>query len=138
MNTDRSFLGVGWHFPPEFNRITGGAKMVSAEEDISQSLEILLSTAPGERTMNPRFGCRLKLLVFEAIDEGAAVSIRDVIERAILFHEPRITVNRVTVDDAGIYDGRLDISIEYTIRSTNTRSNYVYPFYFREATSGKI
>lgn len=112
--------------------------MVSAEEDIKESLDILFSTAAGERTMNPAFGCRLRALVFERIDESVAVEISDIIRRAVLFFEPRITLNRVDVDDADIYEGRLDILIDYTVRATNTRSNYVYPFYFKEATHAQL
>jgi len=32
-------------------------------------------------------------------------------------------------------EGRLEISIPYTIITTNTRYNYVFPFYMNEATN---
>ena len=43
------FLGKGWNFPPTLTE--NGVKMVSYEEDIQQSLYVLLSTSPTAMTM---------------------------------------------------------------------------------------
>lgn len=140
MSTDDAFLGTGWHFPPSFNMHTCEAELVSYEQDIQQSLKIILSTTPGERLMHPTFGCNIKKMVFETVTESVITKITDAIERAILFFEPRIQLNGVHVDTEdnpenpnSIYDGVMMIHIAYTIRKTNTRSNMVYPFYFAEA-----
>jgi phage baseplate assembly protein W len=53
MSIDTTFLGTGWSFPPQFDLRHRGAVTVSEEEDIEQSLVILLSTHPGERVMQP-------------------------------------------------------------------------------------
>ena len=37
----KSFLGIGWSFPPQFNINTGNVTMVSDEEDIKQSFKYL-------------------------------------------------------------------------------------------------
>lgn len=139
MAVDQSFLGTGWSFPPRFHKHTGrdggGAlDMVSGEHDIRESLLILMSTAPGERVMQPAYGCGLKTLVFDNVTESTLTEIRDLIERAILFFEPRITVERIDIADDRIEEGLLTIDIVYRVRSTNTRSNIVYPFYFMEGT----
>ena len=131
---DKAFLGTGWSFPPEFNRLAHKVKMVSQEEDIRQSLWILFSTTPGERIMQPVYGCGLKAMVFENINESIETEIKDIIEQAILFFEPRITLNRVDLDTSEIVNGLLKIMLEYTVRSTNSRSNMVYPFYLQEGT----
>ena len=132
---DRAFLGTGWSFPPEFNKRVSGVMMVSEDDDIRESLTILLLTAPGERTMYPAYGCGLKALIFDTISESTITEITDVIERAVLFFEPRITLDRVEVDTETMYEGLITIQLTYTIRATNSRSNMVYPFYFREATN---
>lgn len=131
-----SFLGTGWNFPPSFVKHGGGmqANMLSDEEDIYQSLLILLRTSPGERVMNPTYGCGLRDMLFEGIDESAITEIKDIIERAILFFEPRITLQRIDVQTDEVLEGRVDIQLFYTVRTTNTRSNIVYPFYFREGS----
>jgi phage baseplate assembly protein W len=137
---NNSFLGTGWSFPPSFNEHTGAVELVSHDEDIQQSLNIILSTTPGERLLHPGFGCDIKKMVFETINESVITRIKDAIERAILFFEPRITLEDVVVDTEdsrekpnSIYDGVMKIELIYTIRQTNTRSNMVYPFYFAEA-----
>ena len=135
---DKAFLGKGWSFPPEFSNRNKGAQMVTEDEDIRQSLNILFSTVPGERVMNPSYGCRLKSLVFEHINESTVTEIKDVVERAVLFFEPRISVNSVEVDDEEIYDGVIKVKLDYTIRTTNTRSNIVYPFYMLEGSNVRL
>lgn len=135
MNKD--FLGRGWAFPPTFTPGARQADMISHEDDIRQSLLILLSTAPGERVMQPTFGCGIKSMVFDSIDETAMTQICDIIERAILFFEHRIILDNIQVGTEREYQGVVDISIDYTIRATNHRSNMVYPFYFREGTDIK-
>lgn len=135
---DKSFLGKGWGFPVQFDPQTKGVSMVSDEEDIRESLRILFSTRLGERVMQPTYGCALQALVFEVVNERTLSEIREAVERAILFFEPRIRLDRVDVDDEQVYEGLLQIRVYYTIRSTNTRSNIVYPFYFREGTSVRL
>ena len=136
-DSNNSFLGRGWSFPPQFRRNNGvlELQMVSLEADIKESIGILLSTAPGERVMQPSYGCGLKHVVFESIDESAVAEIKDLIERAILFFEPRVTLEGIEIDTNDLYEGLIRILVEYTIISINTRSNVVYPFYIHEGTS---
>ena len=133
---DKAFLGTGWSFPPEFHRRAGelGIKTVSGEADIAESLRILLSTRPGERVMQPTFGCGLHARIFETINESTLTEIRDLIERAVLFFEPRIALERIDVDTGDVLDGVLGIKLEYRVRQTNSRANIVYPFYFLEGS----
>jgi len=137
---DKAFLGVGWSFPPEFLRQANslGVKMVAEEADIRESLRILLATRPGERIMQPDFGCGLHAMVFESVEESTVTELKDIIERAILFFEPRITLDSIDVDTEETDEGRLKIRLNYTVRRTNTRSNIVYPFYFLEGSQVRI
>lgn len=138
--TDKAFLGVGWSFPPEFHRQDDslGVKMVAEEEDIRESLRILLATRPGERVMQPGFGCGLHAMVFESVEESTVTELKDIIERAVLFFEPRITLESIDVDTEDIADGHLKIQLNYRVRRTNTRSNIVYPFYYLEGSQVRI
>lgn len=108
--------------------------MVSAEEDIGQSLRILLLTTPGERVMQPQFGCDLKGQLFAGINENTITVLKDMIRRAVLFFEPRVILENVEVDQARAYDGYLGLTLVYRVISTNTRHNLVFPYYFREGT----
>jgi phage baseplate assembly protein W len=131
---DPSFLGRGWPFPPAFDPHTGQVMMVQTEEDIAQSLRILMQTRPGERVMQPAYGCRLHDLVFEPMSGETRAAIAVAIERAILHFEPRIALTHVEVADDDWIEGRLTIRLDYRIRATNTRNNIVFPFYTTEGT----
>src|SRR5688572_19049076 len=131
-----SFLGTGWAFPPAFDDESGTVNMVSNEEDIRESLNILLSTALGERVMQPKYGCNLTDYLFEPLSSSVIGFIKDRVENAILFYEPRIIADKIEVTDDGSFDlieGKFIISIEYTIPGTNSRFNYVYDYYKNEA-----
>lgn len=109
--------------------------MVADDEDIAESLRILLSTHPGERVMLANYGCGLRRMVFEEASEQTVTEIKEMIRKAILFYEPRITLENMDAELVDAMNGRLDILIDYTIRTTNTRHNLVYPFYLHQATN---
>ena len=129
---NQSFLGRGWSFPPEFNNESRAVKMLEDEEDIRSSLQILLSTRPGERIMVPGYGCNLDELLFSPLNLTIKTYVVDLIRTAILYYEPRIDVNKIEIDPTDEFHGVLLIQIEYTIRATNSRMNMVYPFYKEE------
>jgi len=131
-----SFLGTGWAFPPTFTRGPQSVVMVSDNEDIRQSLEILLTTSIGERFLRPNYGCDLRRYLFEPLDEGLVAYIRDLVNNAILYHEPRIKLTDLTLT-LRANEGILLIDLEYVVRSTNSRQNFVFPFYKDEGTDIK-
>lgn len=131
-----SILGTGWAFPPAFDRESGSVALVSNEEDIKESLNILLSTSLSERVMQPRYGCNLNDYLFEPLSSSVIGFIKDRVENSILIYEPRILVEKIEVTDDRSFDlieGRFIISVEYTIPGTNSRFNYVYDYYRNEA-----
>lgn len=88
--------------------------------------------------MQPSFGCGLRAKVFDTINESTITEIKDIIERAILFFEPRITLEDIDVATEDALEGRLNIQLNYRVRKTNTRSNIVYPFYHLEGSQVHI
>jgi len=138
MNTTRlspdrkDFLGRGWAMPVQLDPRTGVVASVAFEEDIRQSILIVLETAPGERVMRPNFGCGIHELVFTAVDSTAIQRIRSVVEEALRRCEARIDVLGVEVNEDATSEGELKVEIEYRVRKTNQTGNLVYPFYFRE------
>ena len=130
----REYLGRGWSFPPTFNRQRGGVDMLEDEADIASSLEILLTTALGERTMLPQYGCNLDELVFESLDTRMKTLMADKVQTAILFFEPRIEIETVRLDDSQQLEGLILIEVVYMVKATNSRFNFVFPFYKLEGT----
>lgn len=127
------FLGRGWAFPPEFSGRGRTCTTVADVADIEQSLEILLSTRPGERLGDPSFGCDLSPFQFGALTRTRKTFIADLLTTAILYHESRIEVLGVTFDDSRQLEGVVVIEVAYRVRSTNSRRNFVFPFYTSES-----
>ena len=134
MNRKQTFLGTGWNFPPTFRREFFGVEMIADEADIESSLHILLSTVTGERVMQPRYGCDLTPFVFEPLNISTKTLIEKIVKDAVTINEPRIIADVVTINYTP-EEGLININIEYTIITTNTRYNYVYPYYLNEATN---
>lgn len=127
------FLGRGWSFPPTFDPTTRQVKLLDGEADIQSSLYVLLSTLPGERVMQPTFGCDLTPLLFQPLDTTLRTYLQDKIRTAILYHEPRIDVVRVELTPNAL-EGLLLIELDYTVRATNSRHNVVVPYYRSEGS----
>jgi uncharacterized protein len=138
MAADSSFLGTGWGFPPTFSKGGANVEMSAGVEDIHQSLQILLATQLGERIMQAEFGCDLNGVLFEEIDQGLINSLTSLVSDAILYHEPRIILDNLDVSESADQPGLLLIQLEYTVSSTNSRFNMVYPFYIHETSASGL
>jgi len=128
----KSFLGTGWSFPPEFIKNPCRVAMVSDDEDIKQSLKILLSTRHGERVMQPEYGCNLDKLSFEPINTTLLSLVKDLIEKAVLYYEPRVDLKELDIDTSRVTEGLLIITLVCETRTTNSRYNMVYDYYLKE------
>ena len=128
----RSFLGRGWKFPITINQKTGRFELSEYEDDIAESIAIIVQTRRGERTMMPDFGCDIQNVVFGLTDHGTLSEMEKVVQEALIRWEPRITGITVEAKPTQEDNDRVDIHIRYIVRSTNNAYNIVYPFYFNE------
>lgn len=128
------FLGRGWSFPPTFDIAKRSVGMTEKVDDICKSLEILLSTKVGERIMQPKYGCNLDELVFESLDTATKTITIDKIKTAILYFEPRIDARKIELNTSNELEGIIMLEVEYVVRATNSRFNFVYPYYRNEGT----
>lgn len=133
MNSN-AYIGTGWKFPPVFSKTSYSVEMVSGYEDIRESLYILLFTIPGERIMLPEYGSGLNDLLYENLSNTFLNRMRERIRLAILYYEPRITVDDLAVTHDKNTEGKVWVEITYTVSASNERANVVYPFYLREGT----
>jgi phage baseplate assembly protein W len=82
--------------------------------------------------MVPGYGCNLDELMFKPLNLTLKTFVVDLIKTAILYHEPRVDINTINIDPTNELEGVLLINLDYTIRTTNSRKNMVYPFYKAE------
>lgn len=134
-SSTEQFIGTGWKFPVEFSADSREVVMLTGEELIRNSLDVLFVTSIGERIMQPGYGSELDRFVFEILSRSTITYMEAVISDAILFNEPRIAVNEIVIDPDIRDAAYVIIKIDYTILSSNNRYNYVYPFYIKEGTN---
>ena len=131
----QEFLGVGWKFPVRLDG-QGSVALSRYEEDIRESIWIILSTAPGERVMRPDFGCGIHEYVFAPNNTRTAGLVQQKVEEALTRWEPRIELQELQVKADVDNPTVLLVQISYRVRATDSRFNLVYPFYLeREGTA---
>lgn len=131
---DISFLGIGWSFPPTFNKNSGSVDMVTKELDIKQSLEIYFNTKIGERIIRPDYGCVIHNRVFDKLDQSVLDVLSFELTQNIGMIEPRIIVEKIEVRKVDVNNGLIEVYIDYKIITTNVRDNIVFPYYLNEGT----
>jgi phage baseplate assembly protein W len=132
MGNSKDFLGRGFSFPPKVDSATGKFIMTENEEDIRQSIYIILMTRTKERAMMPRFGCDLHRYIFELPDGAFESMLCDEVEDALTEWEPRIRGLQVEVDSRNQLKGEIHLNINYVVRATNNPNNLVFPYYLEE------
>jgi phage baseplate assembly protein W len=130
MANDRDFLGKGLRFPVSVN-LNGGVSSSALEENVRQSIFIILGTAPGERLKRPDFGCRIHDLMFAPNNDMTAALAEVYCKEAIYKYEPRIEKLVCRALPHSHQPNRLDVRIEYVIAGKNDKRNLVFPFYLR-------
>src|SRR4051794_7647630 len=125
----QEFVGAGGGFFPMRTDVTGRIVLVGHEQEIEESIRLILATAPGERPMRPDFGCAIHDFVFAPADAATAGQIAFEVRAALDRWEPRVDVLEIRVElDTGD-EGPLYVQVGYRIRGTNDPRNLVFPFY---------
>jgi phage baseplate assembly protein W len=135
MNQDKkhnAFFGVGLQQPFKINPSTGKTGLVSGVENIEQSIRAILSTKPGERLYHKDFGIDLTALIFEPQNAATLKSVEEKIISGLMQFQTMIIVDSVSFE-LNAPEGLINVDVSFTIRTTNTRGNYVYPYYIKEA-----
>ncbi|CAM4139094.1 GPW/gp25 family protein [Pseudoalteromonas byunsanensis] len=129
------FLGRGWQFPPMFSSVSNQVAMSEGEDNINQSIDLILQTRRGERSLLPYYGSQLSSFLFRSQDATLKEEIEKSVRYTLLNDEPRILVDDVSVSYTTGEESLVVISIIYTIKQTNTRHNHVFPFSILEGTN---
>ena len=119
-------LGTGLSFPLQTN-VQGGLNISAEAQKVKESIWLILRTDLGERVYRPDFGCRLSELAFAPLNNDTLLKIRLYVLEALQTWEPRIEVDEVCADPGTA--GRINIVINYRLKSRPDFYNFVYPFY---------
>ncbi|NDJ84540.1 MAG: GPW/gp25 family protein [Chloroflexi bacterium] len=121
-------IGRGWAFPPQIDN-RGQIALTGSDSEIQQAIQIILSTALGERVMRPDFGCRIHELVFAPNNLTTHATAERYVRDALLRWEPRISLKKVTAAADENNHGVLHIRIEYVVKGKQDPRSLVFPFY---------
>jgi phage baseplate assembly protein W len=86
----------------------------STKDQIKSNLINLILTSPGERIMNPEFGCRLKEVLFEGITDEINEMIRNYINTSIFTYIPEIESTDIRIDSSED-ENLITITIRYKL-----------------------
>ena len=125
---NNDFLGRGMKFPPQINSATGRFMTVSSLESVRESIYLILMTQKSERFLRPEFGSELMAYTFMDVNLTNINIMCGNIRREIQRQEPRVSDVEVYADP-DIKDGCLVIQVDYYVAGSNTRDNFVFPFY---------
>ena len=91
-----SILGRSLSFPP---RVGADGRLVwsQGEDNLRESIVVILKTEAGERVMQPQFGAGLGRFLFEPNEPSTHTRIQDAIVTTLARWEPRIEVESVDV-----------------------------------------
>lgn len=115
----QNIFGQGLSFPPRVGA-DGRLAWSEGEENVRESIRVLLLTEPAERLMREEFGCGLRRFLFEPNTVTTRTLIREAVANTIKAWEPRVAVEGVTVEpDAE--DPRL-VAVEIHFRLVATQA----------------
>ena len=127
---NKSFLGRGLKFPLSVDS-AGGLATSAHEENIEESIRIVLGTAVGERLYRPDFGCRINDMIFAPNNAHTRNLVAFYSEEALRKWEPRVKEIKCVCSSDPDQESTLRLEIRYIVRATNSHYNLVYPFFLR-------
>lgn len=128
-----SILGTGMKFPPCVDRATGRFAVSSDQENVRDSIYLLLMTARGERLTAPGFGSNLAAYAFQTVDLTTVSMLERDIRRVLLDNEPRVADVAVEVQRSPNDFACLQVTIRYLLIDSQQPQNLVFPFYIADA-----
>jgi len=118
MNAGELF-GRSMSFPPRLGP-DGRVAWSVGEDNIRESIRIILLTRPGERLFEPGFGAGLDRWLFEPNTASTRQVIKDRITRSLTQWEPRIAIDSVDVEPDPSDSTAAIATITYQLVATQT------------------
>lgn len=128
----KAFLGTGMKFPPQIDPGTGRFALSEGNLSVKESVYLILMTNRGERWLEPNFGSRMAGYAFMDTSPTMLRMLSDDLREMLLTQEPRVSEVEVEIDPE-TKNGCMLVNIQYTVASTNSRDNLVFPFYLNAA-----
>lgn len=103
----------GWKFPVQVNKITGKIETIEDNENIKQSVRIILGTQKYERKIVPTFGTDLRSYMFEIVDPTFIATLKSAITSSLKMWEKHIEDLAVSIKASSGAVSIVEANIDY-------------------------
>ena len=114
-----NIFGQGLSFPPRVGA-DGRLAWSEGEENVRESIRVILMTEPSERLMREEFGCGLRRFLFEPNTLTTRTLIREQVIDTLKRWEPRVEVDEVRVEPDAEDARLIGIQIHFRLVATQT------------------
>ena len=110
-----TFIGLG--FPLGYSNTGIFLQTKTTIEQAIYNLKNLLLTAKGERLGHPEFGCEVRDLLFDPIDENINDRVEEKIKEAVNTWIPYLSIDQVVTNQVS---NRLNVSVKFSLKNDKT------------------
>ena len=103
----------GWKFPIQLDEVTGKIKTIEDNENIKQSIRIILETQKHERKVVPEFGSNLQSYMFEVVNPTFVSDVKSSVRSAINMWQDHIDDLNVSVKATNGPIAKVEVNIDY-------------------------
>jgi len=109
------FIGIG--FPLGYSNTGIFTQSKTTIEQATYNLKNLLLTAKGERLGHPEFGCELRDLLFEPINENINDRVEEKIKESVNAWLPYLSIDQVVTNHVS---NRLNVDVKFSLKNDET------------------
>ncbi len=103
----------GWKFPIQVDKVTGKIKTVEDNENIKQSIRVILGTQLHERKIVPNFGTDLRSYMFEVVDPTFVSTLKRSVQSSLEMWQEHIDELYVGVNASSGAVSKVEVNIDY-------------------------
>jgi len=118
----------GWKFPVQLDKVTGKIKTVEDNENIKQSIKIILDTQKEERKIVPSFGSNIRSYMFEVVDPIFISDIKRSVSSSIETWQEHIDDLNVSVKASNGSVAKVEVNIDYITDIEPTQERFTKKF----------
>ncbi len=118
----------GWKFPVQLDEVTGKIKTVEDNENIKQSIKIILDTQKEERKIVPSFGSNIRSYMFEVVDPIFISDIKRSVSSSIEIWQEHIDDLNVSVKASNGSVAKVEVNIDYITDIEPTQERFTKKF----------
>ena len=114
----------GWKFPIALDKVTGKIKTVEDNENIKQSVRMILETQKEERKVVPEFGSDLRSYMFEVVNTTFVSDVKSSVRSAIERWQEHIMDLNVSVNASNGSVAKVEVNIDYITKLEPTQERF--------------